>query len=85
MYEVLIYKKAQKAIEALPKQIQRAIGSDIEKLAQDPRPKGCEKLKGYELYRIRTGDYRTIYEINDNVLTVLVVKIGHRGDVYKGL
>jgi mRNA interferase RelE/StbE len=55
----------------------------IRSLADDPRPAGCEKLPGQERYRVRQGTYRIIYEIEDARLIVLVVKIGHRRDVYR--
>ncbi|MHA4811646.1 type II toxin-antitoxin system RelE family toxin [Flavitalea flava] len=51
-------------------------------LEQDPRPPGCKKLKGRPGYRVRIGDYRVIYNIEDNILTVFVLTIGHRRDVY---
>ena len=53
-------------------------------LANDPRPPGCDKIAGLEaLYRIRVGQYRVVYQIQDHVLLVLVVKIGHRREVYR--
>jgi mRNA interferase RelE/StbE len=52
-------------------------------LELDPRPLGCKKLKGRDAYRIRIGDYRVIYEINDGRLIVTVVTIGHRREVYE--
>ncbi len=55
----------------------------IRSLADDPRPAGCEKLSGQERYRVRQGVYRIVYEIEDDKLTVLVVKVGHRRDVYR--
>jgi mRNA interferase RelE/StbE len=55
----------------------------IRALAAEPRPAGCEKLSGQERYRIRQGIYRIIYEIEDQSLIVLVVKVGHRREVYK--
>lgn len=51
-------------------------------LANDPRPPGCKKLKGRSGYRIREGNYRVIYEINDKILTVTVVEAGDRKDIY---
>jgi mRNA interferase RelE/StbE len=58
--------------------------SAIESLAEDPRPSGCKKLAGAEhTYRIRIGDYRVVYEVQNAVLVVLVVRIGHRRDVYR--
>jgi mRNA interferase RelE/StbE len=55
----------------------------IESLAEDPRPPGCQKLSGRERYRIRQGRYRIIYGIEDAELVVLVVKVDHRGSVYR--
>lgn len=55
----------------------------IESLADHPRPSGCEKLSGQERYRVRQGNYRIIYEIQDTQLVIWFVKIGHRRDVYR--
>jgi len=55
----------------------------IQALAEDPRPVGAEKLSGQERYRVRQGDYRILYEIEDQILRIMVVKIGHRRDVYR--
>ncbi|MDP4186726.1 MAG: type II toxin-antitoxin system RelE/ParE family toxin [Bacteroidota bacterium] len=52
-------------------------------LANDPRPPGCKKLKGHQGYRIREGNYRVIYEINDKILTVTVIDAGDRKDIYE--
>jgi mRNA interferase RelE/StbE len=57
----------------------------IKSLTEEPRPTGCEKLSGQEFYRIRQGDYRIVYPIQDNELTIWVIKIGHRKDIYKRL
>jgi mRNA interferase RelE/StbE len=54
----------------------------ISKLANNPRPVGCKKLRGWDAYRIRIGDYRVIYEIHDDVLIVLVVRVAHRREAY---
>lgn len=61
----------------------RKILKRIERLADDPRPAGCEKLSGEEKYRVRQGVYRILYEILDTELTITVVKVAHRKDVYK--
>jgi len=61
----------------------RRIDAAISALAGNPRPPGCRKLSGSEEYRIRVGDYRVLYEIEDAVLRVLVVEVGHRRDVYE--
>ena len=68
----------------LPVKMQERIDSAIEALESDPRPSGAKKLKSErDLYRIRVGDHRIIYEIQDAVLVVLIVKVGKWGDVYR--
>jgi mRNA interferase RelE/StbE len=57
----------------------------IQSLSEDPRPPGCQKLSGYDLYRLRQGQYRILYEIRANELVVVVIKIGHRREVYRAL
>ena len=83
MYVIIYEKLAKRQLKKLPKQIAQRIEERIGELADEPRPNGCLKLTGQESYRIRVGDYRIIYEIEDDILTVLVVKIGHRRDVYE--
>jgi len=71
---------------ALPQDVRQRIDARIQSLADNPRPPGVEKLGGEErLYRVRVGDYRVVYSIEDDVLLVLVVRIGHRGEVYRKL
>jgi len=82
-YTVLIERYAQKQIIKLDKQIIPVIKSAISSLADNPRPYGCKKLKGEEAFRIRVGDYRIIYEIDDGKIIVTVVSVGHRKDIYK--
>ena len=82
-YELTFRKSVAKDLRAFPKQDVKRITRRIRSLADDPRPPGCEKLSGRERYRIRQGDYRIIYAIEDNRLTVLIVKVGHRSDVYR--
>ena len=82
-YRLLIKPSAGKEIEALPKQDRRRIVAKITSLSGDPRPQGCEKLSGHDQYRIRQGHYRVLYEIQDLELVVLIVKVGHRRDVYR--
>lgn len=85
-YRVRFKPSADKALSKLPVAVQRRIVAVAEALADDPRPAGAVKLTGEdELYRIRVGDYRIVYQIQDRVLMVLVVRIGHRRDVYRGL
>ena len=84
-YKVSIKRSALKEIEAIPlkKERQRII-SRIGQLANDPRPPGSKKLSGHDKYRIRQGSCRIVYSIEDNELVVVVVKMGHRKDVYRG-
>ena len=83
-YKLRIKKSAAKELEAIPRKAdRRRIIARIESLADDPRPDGCRKLSGSERYRIRQGRYRIVYSIEDDVLTVYVVKIGDRKNVYR--
>ncbi len=82
-YSILIERYAQKQIMKLDKKAIPQIKAAIAILADNPRPHGCKKLKGEEAFRIRMGDYRVIYEINDDMVVVTVVSVGHRKDVYK--
>jgi len=70
-------------LEALPKADRLRVVERITTLAENPRPMGCEKLSGGEKYRMRQGVYRILYEIHDDMVTVVVVKIGHRREVYR--
>lgn len=85
-YNILISPKAQRQIKKLPKFIQQDIISELEKLETMPRPQGIEKLWGGDnLYRVRVGDYRIIYQINDPQNNVIIAKVAHRKEVYKRL
>ena len=81
-YTLTITKSAQKELDKLPDSIAENLFEAMLSLADDPRPPGCKKLKGYDVYRIRRGNYRIIYEIRDHVLIVEVIAVGHRKDVY---
>jgi mRNA interferase RelE/StbE len=82
-YSIGILRRAQKELAQIPKQEYERIKEAIEGLSQDPRPPGCKKLTGREGWRIRVGDYRVIYEIDDTQQRLTVLHIGHRRDVYK--
>jgi mRNA interferase RelE/StbE len=82
-YRIYIERYAQKQILKLDKKAIPVIKTAIAKLAEDPRPQGYIKLKGENAYRIRTGKYRIIYEINDDIVLVTVVSVGHRKNIYK--
>ena len=82
-YEIFFKESVWKDLTRVPKNDLKKILSRIQKLYDDPRPVGCEKLTGEDLYRVRQGKYRIVYSIRDNELTVWVVKVGHRKDVYR--
>lgn len=83
-FDVLIKPSAVKELEAIPrKKDRRRIVQRVRDLAEDPRPHGRRKLSGQERYRLRQGDYRIVYSIEEKRLIVFVVKIGHRRDVYR--
>ncbi|MBN4066620.1 type II toxin-antitoxin system RelE/ParE family toxin [Simkania negevensis] len=84
-YKVQFNKRYLKDLQKIPRADQRQIRESILSLADNPRPSGCKKLKGSKgfLYRVRWGDYRVVYTIQDDVLIVLVIAVGHRRDVYR--
>lgn len=82
-YRIDYAKGVDKDFRKIPVKFADRIAASIDKLAANPRPSGCVKLVGFDSeYRIRVGDYRIIYQINDNVLVILVLEIGHRKDIY---
>ena len=84
MYVVDLSKKAQKQLNALPTLAKERLIAEINALSTNPRPAGVKALKGMKgLLRLRVGDYRVIYQIEDDCLLVLVVEIGHRREVYR--
>lgn len=86
MYKVEISTKAAKALSKLPNKEQRLIGRAIDSLSKDPRPTGVEKLTDKDnLYRIKKGNYRIVYSIQDKKLIVLVVYIGDRKNIYRNI
>lgn len=82
-YELQFRKSVARDLRPFPKQDVKRIMQRIRALADDPRPPGCEKLSGQQRYRVRQGVYRIIYEIEDVRLIVLIVKVGHRREVYR--
>ena len=82
-YSLLIKPSAAKELEDLPLRDRKRAVSKIQRLATEPRPAGAEKLSGQEKYRIRQGDYRILYLIDDVETSVVIVRIGHRSDVYR--
>jgi len=85
-YRIVIDDKALAKLAKLPKKIRRQIADKIDKLASNPRPPGSTVLQqNKSLCRIRSGDYRIVYQIRQEQVLVLVIRIGHRKEVYKKL
>ncbi len=82
-YSLVIKKSAERELRTVPKPDLRRITERMRGLAQDPRPAGSEKLSGQDRYRVRQGDYRIVYAVDDETRTVQVVKVGHRREVYR--
>ncbi|BAS32091.1 type II toxin-antitoxin system RelE family toxin [Dehalococcoides mccartyi] len=85
MYRIELRRKAQQDLDKLPKKDFEAVIETIKELANTPRPKGIEKLKGSGLWRVRRGDYRIVYNIDDKQSLVIIVRIGNRRDIYRSL
>ncbi len=82
-YSVYVKRSAEKEIRRLPAKVCVRVVTVIAELAEEPRPRGCEKLSGREAYRVRVGRYRVVYTLEDDRLIVEVIKVGHRRDVYR--
>ena len=82
-YKIYFKKSVEKDFKVIPKKDLLKILERIEALAEDPRPPGCEKLSGQLKYRLRQGRYRILYSVQDDELTIWVVKVGHRKDIYR--
>ena len=82
-YELKIKKEAEREFRSLPKPDLHRVIQKIQTLALNPRPMGCEKLKGEEGYRVRQGDYRIVYLIDDAAKVVRIIRVGHRREVYR--
>jgi mRNA interferase RelE/StbE len=85
-YEISLLPTATRELAGLSVAVQRRIGRAIDALAADPRPRGSRRLAGKpaeQTWRIRVGDYRVLYEIRDAALIVLVIRIGHRREIYR--
>ncbi len=83
MYEVITPRRVQRVIAALPTTDSRRVLMAIKALADSPRPPGATKLRGEDLWRIRVGDYRVVYAVEDQRLVVTIVRVGHRREVYR--
>jgi mRNA interferase RelE/StbE len=82
-YKIFFKKSVEKDFKIIPKKDLKKILDRIETLSENPRPPGCEKLTGEQRYRLRQERYRILYSIQDDELTVWVVKVGHRRDIYR--
>ena len=82
-YSVSILRRAQKELTQLSPNIYENVCENINKLTINPRPVGCKKLTGRDGWRIRIGNYRVVYEIDDKRRAVLILNIGHRRNIYK--
>ncbi|WP_415856042.1 type II toxin-antitoxin system RelE family toxin [Sinomonas sp. G460-2] len=82
-YRVEILPAAVRSIRKLPPEAKRRIQAVVELLADDPRPPAARKLTGRPEWRVRTGDYRILYRVQDEVLLVVVVDAGHRREIYR--
>jgi mRNA interferase RelE/StbE len=85
VYEVELHRNVRKALDKFQEQERLKLASALLKLEKEPRPRGVEKVRGTELWRIREGDYRLVYHIDDERKVVAVVRIGHRRDIYRGI
>ena len=84
MYELFIEQSAEKGIKKLPKDIVSRIISKIKSLAENPRPAGCRKIVGSDQdYRFRMGDYRVVYELDEENKRITIMAVGHRKDIYQ--
>lgn len=81
-YKLEIKKSAAKEVERLPKSVLKRVLDKIQSLSEVPRPSGCKKLTADEKYRLRVGDYRILYSIEEDILVIYVVKVAHRKKVY---
>jgi len=83
-YRIEVTPRARKDLKALSTRERQRVADQIDALKTNPRPQSCEKLKGREdFYRIRVGDYRVIYRVEDKVLLILIVRIGDRKEIYE--
>ena len=85
MYKIELRRKARRSLNKLPKDDFDAVLESVRGLANTPRPKGVEKIKSAVLWRIRQGDYRIVYAIDDSQKTVTILRIGHRREIYRSL
>ncbi len=83
-YELRVRPSVAKDLRGIPKADVKRILARMESLRDDPRAPGCSKLSGAEVYRVRQGVYRIVYEIHDEWIVIEVIRVGHRSEVYRG-
>jgi mRNA interferase RelE/StbE len=84
IWKVVFHRQAEKVLHRLPKDLLSRLWRAIQNLAANPRPEGCKKLEGHDnLYRIRVGDWRVSYAVEDDTLIVLILEIAPRGGAYR--
>ncbi len=83
MYEIRLHPDAVRAFRRLQGPLRERIGDTIDALSEEPRPRGAVKLAGRDDYRVRVGDYRIVYAVDDAARLVLIARIAHRRDVYR--
>lgn len=82
-YKIVLEKRAEKELRKLPGTVRACVKNAIDKLEHDPRPLASRQMVGFDGYRLRVGDYRIIYAVQQQIITVIIVRIGHRRDIYK--
>ena len=86
VYKLVIVRTAQKQLLSLPREVQIEIAQNIDSLALIPRPNGCKKLHGVDLWRLKLGRYRVVYQVNDRTRLIIILKIALRKeDTYRNL
>lgn len=84
MYRIEVTRAAQRDLTALPKSVFKRVDAKIQSLAEDPHPRGTKKLED-NLFRVRIGDYRIIYQVVSDTITIAIIRVRHRREVYRGL
>ena len=84
MYQIEVTRAAQRDLTSLPKSVFKRVDAKIQSLSEDPHPRGSKKLED-KLFRVRVGDYRIIYQVNADRIVIVIVRVGHRREVYRGL
>jgi mRNA interferase RelE/StbE len=82
-YQIIVKRTAEKELDALPSSVRDRIAVRLLRLEEDPRPSGSLKLQGQDGYRLRVGDYRVLYSVDDRTQLITIFAIGHRREVYK--